>query len=131
MTNISTEKVIQYDVYEPYNYTKLNLSLCENNSIEIYIPFQLTDELKELYESLKEQGYDLSDIFDINSPFYSDICTPFTTPDGTDIILLDRKTYIFNTINLCQSNCQFSGYSEETELVKCVVMLVIPLLMKK
>ena len=37
VSNISSERSLQYEVYEPYNKTKLNLSICDKN-IDIYIP---------------------------------------------------------------------------------------------
>ena len=40
ISNISTERSLQYEVYEPYNKTKLNLSICENITIDIYIPIK-------------------------------------------------------------------------------------------
>ena len=44
-TNISSERSLQYEVYEPYNKIKLNLSICNNITIDIYIPFILCEKL--------------------------------------------------------------------------------------
>ena len=33
MTNISSEKIIQYEVYDPFDYRKLDISICQNVSI--------------------------------------------------------------------------------------------------
>jgi hypothetical protein len=66
---------------------------------------------------MKESGYDM---FDINDPFYQDICIPFDSGNGTDILLSDRVDYIYNTENTqCQSNCQFSYYSVESKYMNC------------
>ena len=66
---------------------------------------------------MKESGYDM---FNINDPFYQDICTPFDSEDGTDMPLSDRINYIFNNDDTkCQSNCKFSFYSIETEYLNC------------
>ena len=94
ITNISSERSLQYEVYEPYNKTKLNLSVCDNINIDIYIPVVLSEKTQNLFNQLKELGYDL---FDINSPFYNDICTPYESPDGTDVLLSDRiNSYYYN-----------------------------------
>ena len=71
-SNISSERSLQYEIYEPYNKTKLNLSICEkeNLNIDIYIPVILSEKIQNLYTKLKGKGYNL---FDINSPFYNDI----------------------------------------------------------
>ena len=70
----ASEKNINFDVYEPYNKTKLNLSLCDGTPINIFVPMELNEENKKLYEQMKELGYDM---FNIEDPFYQDICTPF------------------------------------------------------
>ena len=93
ISNISSERSLQYEVYEPYNKTKLNLSICDNATIDVYIPVVLSEEIQELYNQLKDLGYDL---FDINSPFYQDICTQFKSPDGTDVPLSGRINYYYN-----------------------------------
>ena len=69
ITNISSERAFQYEIYEPYNKTKLNLTICSNTTIETYTPILLSEKLQKLYVELKDLGYDL---FDINSPFYQD-----------------------------------------------------------
>ena len=117
VTNVSKERTLQYEVYEPFNKTKLNLSVCENTTISVYTPVILSEKLQNLYEELKDKGYDL---FNINSAFYQDICTPFNSPDGTDVPLNDRiNSYFNNDETLCQPNCKFSDYSIETNLLKC------------
>ena len=66
-SNISSERFLQYEVYEPYTKTKLNLSVCHNITIEVYVPVVLSEKTQNLDKDLKERGYDL---LDINSPFY-------------------------------------------------------------
>ena len=102
MTNISHEKNIQIEVYEPFNKTKLDLSICQNTSVDFYIPTQLSDETQNLIEYLQNFGFD---VFNLNSPFYTDFCTQYTTPDGTDMTLADRKKYIYEAI-MNEVNCQ-------------------------
>ena len=117
ITNISSERSLQYEVYEPYNKTKLNLSVCDNINIDIYIPVVLSEKTQNLFNQLKELGYDL---FDINSPFYNDICTPYESPDGTDVLLSDRiNSYYYNDDTSCQSNCKFSDYLTKSQYLKC------------
>ena len=44
ITNIAYEKNIQYEIYEPINKTKLDLSICQNITADIYIPINLSEE---------------------------------------------------------------------------------------
>ena len=62
ITNRASEKNITFDVYEPYNKTKLNLSLCDGISINIFVPMELSEENRKIYEKMKESGYDMFNI---------------------------------------------------------------------
>ena len=85
--------------------------------MSIYIPIELSEDTQKLYDSLKEQGYN---IFDKNDKFYHDICTPYKSVDGTDVILLDRKNYIYEqNMFKCQENCEYSEYLPESKYLKC------------
>ena len=120
ITNISYEKNIQYEVYETNNFSKLNLSICENVSIDLYISVEISETTQQLIESLKEIGYE--NIFNIDSPFYQDVCYKYTTQRKTDLINDDRKRYIYENISKelqCQDNCTFSSYNPETRLLQC------------
>ena len=110
------EKSIQYEIFLKNN-TKLDLSVCSNININIYIPVELSEKTQKLYESLKEQGYNL---FDRNDKFYHEICTLYKSIDGTDVILFDRVNDIYEKNKLeCQENCEYSEYSPETKYLKC------------
>ena len=116
-SNKASEKNVSFEVYESSNKTKLNISLCDGTPINIYLPIELSEGIKQLYEQMKESGYDM---FDINDPFYQDICTPFDSSNGTDILLIDRINYIYhNDDTQCQSNCQFVNYSIESQYMQC------------
>ena len=81
---ISAERNIQYEVYHPINKTKLNLSICEKEIIDIYIPIEIDENLLDLYKDLQSSGYDL---FNINDSFYNDLCTPYKSKNGRCFII--------------------------------------------
>ena len=111
------KKSIQYEIYEPETNKKLDLTICSNTTIDIYIPIKLDEETQQLYEDLKNQGYNL---FDKNDKFYTDICTPYKSKDGTDILLSDRLNEFFVKNELsCQANCEYSDYLPGSEYLKC------------
>ena len=83
---ISTQ--VEYEVYNPYNLQKLNLSYCTLSKLDIYPPINLDKETYDLAKHLKEQGYDLFNSYD---DFYNDICSPYNSYNDTDVILNDRK----------------------------------------
>ena len=72
-----------------------------------------------IFSNAKKQGYDL---FNPDDPFYSKICTRYTSESGTDVLLDDRISFYFNTVvnfTTCPDNCQFISYSTETQNLKC------------
>ena len=113
----ASDKNFQFEVYDYNTKKKLNLSLYEQNTkIDVYIPEILDEKTNDLYIDLNNSGYDL---FDINNSFYQDICTPYKSENGTDVLLSDRiKDYYINR-DLCQNNCKYSNYLFENDILKC------------
>ena len=113
------ERDIQYEVYNPLTYEKLNLSICENTKVKITIPLEISDELAELIQNILDQGYNP---FDLNDRFYREICTPYNSENGTDVLLDDREEYIYSTIEnetSCPSGCEMSSYSLNSKYITC------------
>ena len=122
LSNKPNEKSVQYEVYHPDSNEKLNLSICSNINIDLYVPIQLSEETKQLYDDLNSKGYNL---FDKNDKFYTDICTPYKSQNGTDIPLADRYNDFYNSNQLnCQANCQYSDYNSESQYLKCECSIV-------
>ena len=120
---ISAERNVQYEVYHPITKEKLNLSVCDSETIDLYIPVQLNEQLLELYEDLKSNGYDL---FNIQDPFYNDLCSPYKSENGTDVLLSDRKNdYYNNNYTTCQQNCEYSSFNSEYKFLKCECKVIV------
>ena len=63
--------------------------------------------------------------------YYNDICYTYTTDNGTDIILTDRKNeFISYNMSLCESKCEYGGYYSGIKKAKCEceVKIKIPLM---
>ena len=58
------------------------------------------------------------DIYNINDPFFNDICFPYSI-NGKDIILEDRRNIIYQNINICKDNCNYNKINYETYTVSC------------
>ena len=122
LSNLSIEKNIQYEIYALNSSEKLNLSVCKDIPVDIYIPIKLSADTKIKYEDLKSQGYDL---FNKSSSFYTDICTPYNSPNGTDVSLSTRNSEFYNsTETSCQENCNYGDFSSDTSFLKCVCSVV-------
>ena len=122
LSNLSIEKNIQYEIYALNSTTKLNLSVCRDKPVDIYIPVELSKETKMKYDDLKSQGYHL---FDKDSSFYTDICTPYDSENETDVPLSVRNSEFYNSTEVtCQKNCEYENYSFEKSFLKCVCSVV-------
>ena len=100
---------IQYEVYYPlHNDSKLHLldlSVCKDINIDIYLPISLNGSLDEI---------------DPKSKFYNDICTTYITENGTDLTLSERKkNYINNNLAAREENCEFIDYNKTIEKAIC------------
>ena len=110
---------VQYEIFNPRNYSKVNVDVCKNISIKISVPVILDDSKLSLISSLKDEGYN---IFDINDVFYNDICATYTAQNGADMALSSRKTRIYDSIkdvHLCQEGCEFESFDTETSKANC------------
>ena len=108
---------VEYEVYDPYTNQKINLSICANTSISISSSINKTDEEFSIYDDLKKNGYDL---YDGNNSFYNEICSPYTSLNGTDVSLADRKEYYYNKDNvLCEDTCKYIEVNTTTKKVVC------------
>ena len=99
---------IEYDVYHKKNGTnlvKLDLSVCHDSKVSLFIPMELSDKI---------------DILNSSSGYYNDICYTATSERNTDIILNDRKKeFIDGNKTVCQDECTFAEYDYRIEKAKC------------
>ena len=76
----------------------MNLSYC-NNTISLNIPATINED--KIYQ------------YDPNDDYYNDECSSYTSDNGTDILLFDRKKeYINNNLSLCEANCKYQSYNK-------------------
>ena len=98
--------LVKYEVYNSENKELLNINLCNETTINILLPAKL--EEKNIFK------YNLSD------EYYNDECYVYTSDNGTDITLVDRKNeYINNNMSLCENECEYKGYNISTEKAEC------------
>ena len=110
---------LKYDIYDPYTRQKLNLSYCENTKAKVYVPYAMDEKTEELYNNIKEQGYDPLDEWD---KFYREICTPYSSENGTDVLLDDREEFIYTSLvnaSLCPDGCNYSEFYAQKKFIKC------------
>ena len=114
-----TATYVYYEVYDSKDYRKLDLGVCKDTLIDIYSPVLLDDETLALLSEFNNSDYN---IFNGNDSFYNDICSKYTSENGTDMLLSDRKRDIYNKTGnklLCQDGCELVSYNIETGKAKC------------
>ena len=115
--NISSLTQVEYEVYDPFSRTKLDLDSCKGITITINTPVEIDPVALKLYKNLEDLGYNP---FDPNDPFYNDDCTVYTTENGTDMILTDRKNDILYQIpSPCETDCESKGINTQTQKAIC------------
>ena len=123
-TDIKTDDLsftyVVYEIYHPYTLVKLNLSICNEDQVSMSVPVKLDSNIESLINSLSEEGHDL---FNENDSFYNDICTTYTSQNGTDMLLSDRKKDIFDlglNQTMCQDGCEYKIFNLTNKKTKCV-----------
>ena len=87
---------------------KLDLSICKNSKISIFIPMNISENF---------------DILNTSSNYYKDICYISANNNNKklDIILKDRrKEFIEENKTVCQDYCEFYEYDYIKNKVKCL-----------
>ena len=112
----------EYQLFSTSLGAFLPLGDCEEKgtTVSIVNPFSETSILSIFQNKIgyvTEGGYNA---FDANSPFYNDVCTPFTNENGNDVLLdARRKDYFNESINLCDQGCIFEGYNTKNKMYTC------------
>ena len=100
-----------YSLYNPNDGTKLDAAtICADE--EIVVEENVLDILEESginYENMLYLTDQNIDIFDSTSPFYTDICYEFESPNDRDITLEDRLETFYPNVSLCDSGCKSTG----------------------
>jgi hypothetical protein len=76
----------------------------------------LNSSFQKKINAVTSNGYN---VFNGNSNFYNDICTPFTNEFGLDVLLEDRKEYFIQNINICKDGCNFEDYNGTLNIFTC------------
>ena len=98
--------IIGYEIFHPENKSKLDLTYCKENQINLNIPVNIDENYLFKY--------------DPNNEYYIDECNPYTTENGTDILINDRQIeYNYYNLSICENNCVFKEYIESTKKSIC------------
>ena len=117
----------EYQLFSTSIGAFLPLNACKEQGTDVTVTNPFTSSSYDLLgwltntqsktASVIVNGYD---VFNANSPFYNDICTPFTNENGNDVLLDARRNdYYSEDINLCKTGCIFVGYNTASKSYTC------------
>jgi hypothetical protein len=89
---------------------------CSNLKIIVTSPVLNTNLFN--YENaylLSLSGYD---VFDPKNKFFNDICSTYSSKNGTEVTLKDRQIDYYQEVNFCD-DCFYSGFDFTNKNVKC------------
>ena len=93
------------------------MNYCSGVSFEIKYPITDPEAVElDLAYNMPLQGID---IYDANDPFFNDICYPFTSEEGKDVSLEDRREYYYKNVTFCEDDCEYNGIDYLTKEAIC------------
>ena len=110
---------LDIDVYHPITYIKLNLSICDNTTVDLYVPLTMSSNQSIIYKNLVDDGYEP---FNLRDKFYRELCTSYTSENGTDVLLDEREEFVYSTLTNetnCYDNCKYISYSLDNKYMRC------------
>ena len=110
-----------YLFFHPVTGLKLEAGeICKDDTIEVKENIlNFLDEKSKNYElqtALTQQGIN---IFDINDPYYKDICYDFVNPKNRDMALKDRIKETYVNVSLCDEGCVETGIDIKNNVASC------------
>ena len=107
---------VEYQIYNE-NKTLLDLSLCNDNNIQVFYSLKENSIDISSFSSFKDSGID---ILNINDSFFNDICQPYSDPNSNDdVVLEDRIKFIFQNYSLCDEGCEYNDIDLDTKIISC------------
>ena len=108
-------KITELEVYD-MSGRKLDLSVCKE---DINVMKYVGDVEKLDIQTAKDLVEKGIDVFNLEDSFFQDLCQSYDNPDGKDIILKDRQTYIYQNVTFCQDGCTYMGMDYNLNAANC------------
>jgi hypothetical protein len=114
-------KMISYAMYDPVDGKSLPADdLCKDE--KVIVKENLEGKLNETnidMDSLRHLAGQNIDIFNLSSPFYTDLCYHYISTINKDVALKDRIFLYFPNITLCDEGCEIIGVNATTLNAMC------------
>ena len=100
--------IMGYELFSKNGKIHLDMDYCQIKNIKTNTYIAVNIDEKEIFK------------FEPKNKYYNDRCIPYSTEDGLDITLYDRKKeFNDNNMSLCEINCEYKGYDINNKAAKC------------
>ena len=100
--------IMGYELFSKNGKIHLDMDYCQNKNIKTNTYTLVNINENELYK------------YEPKNKYYNDKCNQYTSENGVDITLYDRKKeYNDNKMSLCEINCEYKGYDNNNKAVNC------------
>jgi hypothetical protein len=120
---------LDYLIFAPTEGNKLDMTVCSSLYVKASYPLLYNSNSDNNSNSNYnisinfDLAYNLSllghDVFDADDPLFNDFCMNFTSSDGTDVTIKDRRNDYFQNVSLCEHNCQYLQLLFNYNRVEC------------
>ena len=122
---------LDYLIFAPTEGNKLDMTVCSSLYVKANYPLLYNSNSNSNSDSNSnynisinfDLAYNLSllghDVFDADDPLFNDFCMNFTSSDGTDVTIKDRRNDYFQNVSLCEHNCQYLQLLFNYNRVEC------------
>ena len=105
---------ISYSVFD-MNGNQLNLSLCEEVGIDLYVPIKTNSLNLSLIDELMKEGIN---VFNKSDPFFNDICVTYDNDDSVGLPFSMRKELYVDSL-VCSIGCELISIDVEQSIANC------------
>ena len=108
---------MSYALYNSETGERLDLSVCEGETVEVMIPINQTEGVNVTQATMfAELGVD---VFNSSDPFFNDICFTYTAENGRDVPLEERRKRFYQNVSFCEEGCEYHGVVLDTKEANC------------
>ena len=107
---------LSYAFYNSLTNERIDMSICEGEKIEVDV--SISNSGSNITQAIEFDKLGI-DVYDINHPFFNDICFTYTADNGRDVPLSERKKHYYQDVTFCEEGCELKQINLQTENATC------------
>ena len=107
---------LSYAFYNSDTSQRIDMSICEGEKIEVDV--SISNSGADITQAIEFDKLGVN-VYDINHPFFNDICFRYTAENGRDVPLSERKKHFYQDVTFCEEGCELKQINLQTENATC------------